>query len=280
MNRLKFCSVLFIAFISLNVYSGEMTVAQNKNPEGVNNRNMSGINTTMVKYLSGRDTVSAYLAEPEGSGPFPALILIHEWWGLNDWVKKDADKFADSGYVAFAIDLYHGKTATSPEVARSLSAFIDKEQAAKDLRSAFDQLFNRKEVNQKSIGSIGWCMGGGYSLRAAVDLSGLSACVINYGSLITDISTLKKINCPILGIFGENDQNINPSVVKEFQDSLNQAGIENKIIIYPGAGHAFMNPNNSDRYNETAAEKAWNETFTFLNKNLKKNNSKDSKKGN
>ncbi len=174
----------------------------------------------MVRYISGEDTVTAYLAVPEGNGPFPALIVIHEWWGLNDWIKKDADDFAESGYVALAIDLYHGNSTSSPEEARKLSGSVPQDRAATDLRSAFDYLRSRPEVDGNSIGSIGWCMGGGYSLRTALDIKDLAACIICYGRLNKDPEMLKQIACPVLGIFGEKDQNITPDDVKEFKDAL------------------------------------------------------------
>ncbi len=231
------------------------------------------INTgKMIKYISGEDTVSAYLSVPDGDGPFPALIVIHEWWGLDDWIKNRADEFADSGYAALAIDLYHGKSTTSPEEARKLSGSVPQERAATDLRAAFDYLRTMKNVEAGKIGSIGWCFGGKYSLMAALDLNELAACVINYGSLVTDTSVLKRITCPVLGIFGEKDQSITPAKVNEFEEALNEAGIKNQITIYPGAAHAFMNPKNPERYNESAAQKAREETFTFLNNNLKRDN--------
>ena len=232
---------------------------------------MQGIKTHMIKYLSGKDTVSAYLAVPDGKGSFPALIIIHEWWGLNEWVEKNADDFAKNGYVALAIDLYRGKSTESPEEARELSGSVPVERALTDLRSAYDYLGDLEEVSKNNIGSIGWCMGGGYSLKAAINIPGLAACVISYGRLVTDIQTLKRIKCPVLGIFGEKDRNITPSSVKSFKESLTEAGIKNKIIIYPDAEHAFMNPMNSHLYNKTAAGKAWDETYDFFNNNLKPN---------
>ena len=230
---------------------------------------MQKIKTGMVSYLSGRDTVSAYLAVPYGNGSFPALIVIHEWWGLNDWIKKNTNDFADRGYVALAIDLYRGKSTSLPAEARKLSGSVPQERVSTDLISAYDYLRNMNEVTPYSIGSIGWCMGGGYSLRAAIDIPGLTVCVINYGRLVADTKVLKKINCPILGIFGAEDRNITPTDVKSFEKSLTEASIKNKITIYPDAGHAFMNPNNTNLYNKTVAEKAWDETYSFLNNNLK-----------
>ena len=124
-------------------------------------------------------------------------------------------------------------------------------------------------ADSDKIGSIGWCMGGGYSLKTALEVPDLSACVICYGRLITDNDKLKKINCPLLGIFGENDRNITTDNVHEFKNSLNQTGINNKIFIYPGAGHAFMNPGNDALYNKEAASEAWNQIYSFLSRNLK-----------
>lgn len=268
MNRLTIFSGLIVIVLTTFICNSQKTYAQTQNTKGNAENRMVNIKSGEVKYLSGNDTVTAYLTEPVGNGPFPALIVIHEWWGLNDLVKKDADKFADSGYVALAIDLYHGKMTDKPEEARKLSSGVNQEQAVTDLKSAYNFLSDRKEVNRSKIGSIGWCMGGGYSLKAAVNIPGLSACNINYGAMITDTSLLKKINCPVLGIFGEKDQNLNPQKVKTFQDSLDQAGIKNKIIIYPGVGHAFMNPTNSG-HNEEITNKAWEEIFTFFDDNLK-----------
>lgn len=271
MNRIKFVCLALICLFWGALMSANYTNAQNKNT-GEYSIKMTGISTQMVKYISGKDTVSAYLTEPQGNGPFPGLIVIHEWWGLNNRVKKDAEDFAHNGYVALAIDLYHGKSTVSPDEARKLSGSIQQEQASLDLKSAFDYLKNMQNVDKNKIGSIGWCMGGGYSLKAAIEIPELSACVVNYGRLVTDTETLKKINCPLLGIFGENDQNINPTVVGTFKDALGKAGIKNKIITYPGVGHAFMNPDNPKLYNKQTTAEAKTEISTFLDTYLKQDN--------
>lgn len=236
---------------------------------GQQNQKNFKIKTSMVKYLSGKDTVTAYLAEPEGRGPFPALIVIHEWWGLTNWIKQNADDFAKKGYVSLAIDLYRGKSTGVPKVARELMMSVPEERSANDLKSAFSFLENKSNVNKHKIGSIGWCMGGGYSLQAALNENNLAACVINYGSTVTDENQLKKINCPILGIFGEKDPNLTPKVVKEFKYALDKAGKQNKIIDYKDVSHAFMNPGNKTGYSKPVSEKAWKEIYTFLYKNLK-----------
>lgn len=137
-------------------------------------------------YQSGPDTVSAYLARPPGKGPFPALIVIHEWWGLNEWVKHNAERFAAAGYVALAIDLYRGQVAQDPGLAHELMRGVPPDRAVRDLQAAMEYLRQRQDVKEGKIGAIGWCMGGGYALKAALELPPLTACIINYGHLITE----------------------------------------------------------------------------------------------
>ena len=217
-----------------------------------------------VSYKSGDDTVTGMLYTPAGKGPFPALIVIHEYWGLNDWVKEQASKFADQGYVALAIDLYRGKVADNPDLAHELMRGVPEDRASRDLRAAFDYLAAQPNVKKNRIGSIGWCMGGGYSLRVAILEPTLAADVINYGPLITDPAELKKINAPILGSFGGQDRGITPDDVKKFQHALTQLGKKVEIKIYPDAGHAFENPNNKQGYRPDDAADAWKRTLDFL----------------
>ena len=154
-----------------------------------------------VSYKSGDETVKGILYTPAGKGPFPGIIVIHEWWGLNDWVKEQASKLADQGYEALAIDLYRGKVATTPDEAHEIMRGVPEDRANRDLQAAFDFLASQSNVRKNRIGAIGWCMGGGYSLDVALLEPTLAADVINYGHLATDPDTLKKINAPILGMF-------------------------------------------------------------------------------
>ena len=160
---------------------------------------------------SGDETVSAYLAVPDSGGPHPALVVIHEWWGLNDWVKEQAQKFAEQGYVALAVDLYRGKVAYDPNLAHELSRGLPQDQAIRDLKAAFDYLASRPDVRHDKIGSVGWCMGGGFSLLLAVNEPKLAACVVNYGSMPTDKDDIQRIQAPVLGNFGAEDRGIPPS---------------------------------------------------------------------
>src|SRR5271156_5574612 len=143
----------------------------------------AGSKTETVKFPSGKETIEGYLAVPEKPGRYPAVIVIHEWWGLNDWGKEQTVKLAEQGYVALAVDLYRGKVATDPAEAHELMRGLPQDRAIRDLQSGFVFLATRKDVNANRIGSIGWCMGGGFSLQLAIHTPRLAACVVNYGSL-------------------------------------------------------------------------------------------------
>jgi carboxymethylenebutenolidase len=222
-----------------------------------------------VSYKSGDETVQGILYTPEGKGPFPGLIVIHEWWGLNDWVKEQASKLADQGYVALAVDLYRGKVATTPEEAHEIMRGVPEDRAASDLHAAFAFLQSQPNVKKNRIGAIGWCMGGGYSLDVALQEPALAADVINYGHLAVSPESLKKINAPVLGIFGGQDRGISADDVKKFEQSLKQMGKKVEIHIYPDAGHAFENPNNTGGYRADDAADAWKRTVAFLQNTLK-----------
>jgi len=223
-----------------------------------------GADGKSVSYKSGDETVQGMLYTPAGKGPFPALIVIHEWWGLNDWVKEQASKLADQGYVALAVDLYRGKVATTPEMAHEIMRGVPEDRARRDLHSAFEFLASQPNVKKDRIGSIGWCMGGGYSLDVALDEPTLAATVINYGHLATDTDALKKINAPILGLFGAQDQGIPPADVHKFEQTMKQLGKKIDVKIYDDAGHAFENPDNKTGYRTEDAADAWKRTIDFL----------------
>jgi carboxymethylenebutenolidase len=217
-----------------------------------------------VSYKSGDDTVQALIYTPEGKGPFPGVLVIHEWWGLNDWVKEQASKLSDLGYVALAVDLYRGKVATTPDEAHEIMRGVPDDRAARDLHAAFEFLKSQSNVKKDRIASIGWCMGGGYSFNVALQEPTLTADVINYGHLATDPESLKKINASILGIFGGQDRGIPVEDVKKFEQTMKQLGKKVEIVIYPNAGHAFENPSNKAGYRPDDAADAWKRTVKFL----------------
>jgi len=222
-----------------------------------------------VSYRSGDETVHGVLYRPSGEGPFPALVVIHEWWGLNDWVKQQADRYADQGYVTLAIDLYRGRVATTPDEAHEIMRGVPEDRAQRDLLAATAYLRSQDFVNGKRIGVIGWCMGGGYALDLAIADPKLKVAVINYGHLATDDATLKKIHASILGIFGGQDRGIPPADVKKFEKQMKALNRKVDVHIFADAGHAFENPNNTQGYRKDDAEQAEKLTQEFLAKNLK-----------
>jgi carboxymethylenebutenolidase len=223
-----------------------------------------------VSYKSGDETVKGILYTPDGKGPFPGIVVIHEFWGLNDWVKEQAAKLAGEGYAALAIDLYRGKVATTPDEAHEIMRGVPEDRAKRDLEAAFQFLAAQPNVKKDRIGAIGWCMGGGYALDLALEEPKLAADVINYGHLATDPAAISKINAPILGLFGALDRGVTPNDVKAFGAALDKAGKKIEVTIYPDAGHAFENPNNKDGYRAADAADAWNKTVNFLASTLKK----------
>jgi len=222
-----------------------------------------------VSYKSGEEVVTGVLYTPEGKGPFPGLLVIHEWWGLNDWVKEQSSKLADQGYVALAVDLYRGKVATTADEAHEIMRGVPEDRAQRDLHAAFAFLQTQPNINKDRIGSIGWCMGGGYSLDVALAEPTLRADVINYGHLATDPGSIEKIHAAVLGIFGAQDRGIPVEDVKKFEQALKQQGKKVEIVIYPDAGHAFQNPNNKTGYRPDDAADAWKRTINFLASTLK-----------
>lgn len=222
-----------------------------------------------VHFKSGTETISGYLAFPDSPGRHPALVVIQEWWGLNDWVKEQAREFARRGYVSLAPDLYRGQVATDPQRARKLMQAMPRNRALRDLEAAFAFLAARPDVDSKRIGSIGWCMGGGLSLQLAIHEPRLAACVVNYGELTTDPASIRRIRAPVLGNFGADDRGIPPSAVQAFANAMKSAHKPLNAKIYKGAGHAFENPGNKAGYRREAARDARARTLSFLSRVLK-----------
>ncbi len=225
-----------------------------------------------VSYQSGAETVHGILYVPnkiEPNVPLPALVVIHEWWGLNDWVKQQAALYADQGYVTLAIDLYRGQVATNPDDAHQIMRGVPEDRAQRDLLAATAYLRSLNTVNPKRMGVIGWCMGGGYALDLAIADPKLKVAVINYGHLATEKSNLRKIHASVLGIFGGQDKGIPVADIRKFETELNGMGKKVEIHIYPDAGHAFENPNNQQGFRPEDATNAEKLTRDFLVKNLK-----------
>jgi len=205
-------------------------------------------------------TSAAYVARPKGT-PHAAVLLVHEWWGLNGWVKADADRQAAQGYLTLAVDLFDGKVATKPEEAEDLMKALDDAHATQVETAGIDWL--AKNAPGKKIATIGWCMGGGQSLNASLaNTDKVSATVIYYGLPVTDVDRLRKLKGPILGIWAKKDGWITPEKVSAFDTALKDAGIKHEFRSYD-ADHAFANPSGG-RYNPDAAKDANEATRRFL----------------
>jgi len=223
----------------------------------------------MVPYTSGSETVQGYLAVPEGSGKKPAIVVIQEWWGLNDWVKGRADRFAKQGYVALAVDLYRGKVATDADTAHQLMRGLPEDRAIRDLKAAAAYLRSRPDVDPKKIGSVGWCMGGGYSLQFALAEPTLAGAALYYGRLVTDDATIKSLSVPLVGNFGGQDQGIPPDSVREFDRKAKASGKSVDFKIYSDAGHAFASSKDPKVFRANDAEDADARTDAFFARVLK-----------
>lgn len=223
----------------------------------------------VVHYSKNDPSPQGYLAfRPSTAEGRPALILIQEWWGLDDWIKQGADRYAAMGYVVLAPDLYRGKATSDPDEAHQLMRGLPEDRAMGDLEEAFHYLASRGDVDPKKIGVIGWCMGGGYALALGVQEPRLAAVVINYGRLVSDPSTIAKIKPPVQGNFGATDKGIPADDVKAFEKALSANGTVADFMIFPNAGHAFMNPNNTKGYDKSAADSAWSRIDSFLAKHV------------
>jgi carboxymethylenebutenolidase len=225
---------------------------------------------TSVSYPSGSETVSAYLAVPDGAGKKPAIVVIHEWWGLNDFARGKADAFAKQGYVALAVDLYRGKVATDPDTAHQLMRGLPDDRALRDMKAAVAYLRTRPDVDASKIGSVGWCMGGGLSLDLALAEPTLSGAVIYYGHLVTEPATIASLKVPLLGNFGGQDQGIPPASVREFEATATKDGKGVDFKIYPDAGHGFASSKDPKTYRTADADDANARTEAFFAKVLKK----------
>ena len=201
----------------------------------------------------------------------PALIVIQEWWGVDDWIRQQNSRFAQRGYVSLAVDLYRGRKASTPDEAHELMRGMPEDRAIADLKAALDYLSSRPDVDSERIGVIGWCMGGGYALALATNDERVKATVINYGRLVTDGGAIARIRGPILGNFGGADRGIPPEDVNKFGAELTKYGKMGDIKVYDGAGHAFMNPNNKEGYDEAAARDAWTRIDRFFDRTLRVN---------
>lgn len=228
---------------------------------------MSEIQTNMVEFQSNGHTTPGYLAQPAGRGPYPGLVVIQEWWGLVPHIKELAERFARQGYIALAPDLYHGQSAAEPDEARKLAMELDRDRAVLEICAAAGYLKGMEAVKPKQIGVIGFCMGGGLSVASAAASADIGAAVTFYG-LPRDLSLVKKIHAPLLGLFAEHDHSITAEMVKELGETLEGQSVPHVVHTYPGTEHAFFNDSRPHIYHPTAAQDAWKRTLDWFHEYL------------
>jgi carboxymethylenebutenolidase len=236
---------------------------QTKNSDTLmNDEQKYDVSSGEVEYAAG---IKGYFARPEVSSAYPGIVMIHEWWGLNDNIKDMAQKLAGEGYMVLAVDLFKGSVATTAEQARAQVGALNQEEATANLKAAASYLRSRQATR---VASLGWCFGGGQSMQLAISGENVAATVIYYGNLVTEQEKLAAIRWPVLGVFGDADQSIPVSTVQAFDQTLDNLGIENEIYIYPGVGHAFANPSGAN-YAPEETQDAWQKTLEFLSKHLR-----------
>ncbi len=246
-------------------HAGDSPVAS---PSSLASPRLPIVESQVVYTTLGDTPVSGFLARPESSQEAPGILVIHEWWGLNDNIRAMTRRLAGEGYVALAVDLYGGEVAEDRDAARRLmrEAMAQPESILENLRQA--HRFLADDQGAPRTGSVGWCFGGGWSLQAALALPGeLDASVMYYGRVETDPARLATLETPLLGLFGSEDRGIPVEDVRAFERELAALGKPAEIRVYEGAGHAFANPSGT-RYQANAAEDAWRRTLDFFRKQL------------
>ena len=221
-----------------------------------------------VEFQANGGTAPGYLALPE-SGKGPGLVVLQEWWGLEDHIKDVCDRFAGEGFLALAPDLYRGETTDQPDEAQQKMMALSMDQAEKDMRGAVDHLAEHEAYDGKGIGSVGFCLGGGLSVWAATANPKVDAVVTYYYVMPHGKPDFSQVGAPVLGHFGTADDFVSVDDAKALEKELNDAGAEAKFEFYEGAGHAFFNDTNRlGTYSEEHAKASWQKTIDFFRKQL------------
>lgn len=263
-------SIIVILAVVFSFYAFSKSNPETEESQQTNIEMLAGIEPKYAVFegdVNYYQDINGYLARPQQAGNYPGVVMIHEWWGLNDNIRNMAENLASQGYVVLAVDLYNGQVATESSRAGELAGSVrsNPEAAVENMKSAVSYL--KEDYGVEKIASLGWCFGGGQSLQISLN-DDVDATVIYYGSLVTNEEELSVISHPVLGVFGSEDTSIPVESVKEFDMALDNLGIENEIYIYPGVGHAFANPSGNN-YAPEETEDAWMKTVAFLERNLK-----------
>jgi carboxymethylenebutenolidase len=220
---------------------------------------------------AGGAQLHGYLARPADAAPgaaLPGIVVVHEWWGLNDNMRMVTRRLAGEGYSALAVDLFGGRVAATPQEAQGLirGVFAKPGDAVANLGEAVRYLHAHGAAK---VGTVGWCFGGGWSLEAGLRYpEQVDAVVMYYGRPVTDRAELAPLRAPVLGLFGEEDQGIPVDTVHAMEQAMHALNKDVELVVYPGAGHAFANPSGQS-YRPQAAEDAWRRTIFFFARELK-----------
>ena len=231
--------------------------------------------TLEISYAETKDgLIRGYFVYPESMvAPLPGIIMIHEWWGLNEPVKQSAAKLASAGYIVLAIDLFDGDDAIPHAQAAALSRRLLDDPAAADANIIAAHEFLRQAAGAPAVGVIGWSMGGYWSLKSTRLLEDkIAAAVVYYGQLDEDDEKIAAISAPVQALYAGDDRSIPPQTVRNFRERADALNKEIDVYIYPGVKHGFANPDDP-RHDADTAAKAWARTFSFLEQHLKSGDS-------
>jgi len=229
------------------------------------------ISDRMTSFPSEGVTMSGYVARPHGKGPHATILVVQEWWGLNEHIKDIARRFAHEGYVAIAPDLFsrlgHKVTTDSNEAGKLMQA-LQQSDGLKDLRATVTYVKSLDGVDPNHIGVIGFCMGGSYALMLPCTTAAIKAAAVFYGQVPDPDAPLKNLVAPVLFIYGEDDGWITKSDVQRLRDASRKYNKPAEVITYPGCPHAFFNDTRQEVYRPAAAQDAWNRTLSFFRQHL------------
>ena len=229
--------------------------------------NEDGLLAGVVEYIGpDGETLTGYQAQPEGDGAYPAVVVLQEWWGLNEHIKDVTRRIANEGYVALAPDLYKGQVATEPDEARKLVMELDMAAAVDEIGSAIDYLLSQESVAGDTAGVVGFCMGGRLALMSALADDNVGATVAFYGQPLTPAEAAN-VKSPVLGLYGADDSGIPVADVNAMAEALTAASIPNEVQVYAGAPHAFFNDTRQS-YRPDAAADAWQRTLAWFEQYL------------
>jgi carboxymethylenebutenolidase len=228
--------------------------------------NESGITTSKTQFTSNGKKINAFIAAPKDAAKAPAIIIVHEWWGLTPHIEDVAQRYAGEGFIAVAADLYDGVTTKDAKDAANLMAALKQEQGIEALKAVLDGVRAMPEVT--GVGVTGFCMGGTFALMLACNAK-VEAAVPFYGDVPVDTTLIGKLSCPLLFIGGEKDQWITVEKMKRLETALKQYNKPGEVRIYKGADHAFFNNTRPEVYSPKDAADAWQSVIEFFNKHLR-----------